>query len=52
MKWLRPILAMLSMIGVLIGFFVGKISPEAFLAIASVTITWFFKARDDDKKQL
>ncbi len=50
MRWLRPTLALISMLGVTVGFFIEKISPEAFLAIASVAITWFFKSRDEDKK--
>ncbi len=49
MKWIRPTLALLFAIGMTVGFFMDKISAEAFIGIGSVAITWFFKSRDETK---
>jgi len=49
MKWVRPTLAGIFAIGITIGFFMDKIVSEAFIGIASVAITWWFKSRDENK---
>jgi hypothetical protein len=49
-SWIRPIIALMAMVGLMVGFFTDKIPPDAYLAIASVAITWWFTSRDNDKK--
>lgn len=46
----RPLIAILMTGGLIAGFFLKLVSPEAFIGIASVAITWFFKTRDEEKK--
>ncbi|MDD5353265.1 MAG: hypothetical protein PHS93_08915 [Candidatus Omnitrophica bacterium] len=48
-SWIRPIIALMAMGGLIVGFFMNKIPPDAYLAIASVAITWWFTSRDNDK---
>ena len=50
MKWFRPIITGVLVGGLTAGFFLDKISPEVYVPIVAVAITWLFKARDDDKK--
>lgn len=47
--WVRPTIALMAMGGVLAGFFMDKLPAEAFIGIASVAITWWFKSRDETK---
>ncbi len=50
MKWIRPIISLIAVLGITGGFFVGKIGTEAYLTIMAITITWWYKSRDDEKK--
>lgn len=50
MKWVRPAISMIGMIGITLGFFMGKITSEAYILAVGVTIAWWYKSRDDDKK--
>lgn len=49
-KYVRPIIALIATVGITAGFFTDKINAQAYLALMSVAITWWFKSRDDDKK--
>ncbi len=51
MKWFRPFIVALLSVAVVAGFFVGKISSETFTAFATGLVVWYFKARDDEKKE-
>jgi hypothetical protein len=51
MKWVRPFLAVVGMGGITAGFFVRLIDPQAYLAIVAMTVTWWFKSRDQAKGQ-
>ncbi len=48
--WVRPIITILGMAGVTAGFFLKMISPEAYLGIVTLAVTWWFKSRDEEKK--
>ena len=49
MKWVRPFLAIIGMLGITIGFFDGKITAEAYILAVGITVTWWFKSRDEEK---
>lgn len=48
--WIRPIITIIAAIGISVGFFLDKISSDAYIGIMAVAITWYFKARDEEKK--
>lgn len=51
MKWIRPILSLIGMIGVTWGFYADKISAEAYLGLVTAIVIWWFKSRDDEKNK-
>lgn len=50
MKWYRPNIITILVLAIVAGFSVGKISSETFVAFAAGLIVWWFKSRDDEKK--
>ncbi len=50
MRWVRPIISIVGMMGITIGFFLGKINPEAYILAVGVTVTYWYKARDESKQ--
>ena len=50
MKWVRPIISLIGLLGVTYGFIVDKISPEAYLGLVIATTIWWFKSRDEEKR--
>ena len=50
MKWIRPVISLIGMVGITVGFFLGKINPEAYILAIGVTVTFWYKARDEEKK--
>ena len=46
----RPIIAIMFALGMTVGFFMGKVEPVAYGTLAGVAITYWFKSRDDDKR--
>ena len=50
MKWVRPTISLMGMLGITIGFFMRLITPEAYLLAVGVTVTYWFKARDEEKR--
>jgi len=50
MKWIRPVLSVIAMLGITAGFFCGRIETDTYLLIAAGTIAWWFKSRDTDKQ--
>jgi len=50
MKWIRPAISLIGMLGITAGFFMGKITPEAYILAVGVTITYWFRARDEAKR--
>ncbi len=47
----RPVISLIAVIGINVGFFMDKISPEAYLAIMAVTVIYWFKSRDESKQE-
>ena len=50
MEWIRPLISLIGMFGITTGFFMGRVSPEAYLGVVVVTIVWWYKSRDEEKK--
>ena len=51
MEWIRPLISLIAMTGVTIGFITDKISLEAFMGIAAFVVTYWFKSRDIAKER-
>jgi len=49
-KWIRPTISLIAVIGLTGGFFLDKISPEAYIGLMAVAITYWYKSRDEEKK--
>ncbi len=49
MRWIRPITIAVLAVSVTAGFFIGKITSEAFFGFATGLVVWWFKSRDDAK---
>ena len=50
MSWIRPIISLIAVGGITAGFFLRLINPETYVALMAVTVTWWFKSRDETKK--
>ncbi len=50
MKWVRPIISIMGMLGFTIGFFINKIDPVAYGVLVTGTIVWWYKERDTEKR--
>lgn len=50
MRWVRAFISIIGMAGVTIGFFLKMVSPEAYLGLVTLAITWWFKSRDEEKQ--
>ncbi len=49
MKWVRPLISIAMVGGLLYGFIVDKITPTDFLGIAIGAIGWWYISRDKSK---
>ena len=45
----RPAISLIAAIGINVGFFMDKISSEAYITIMAVAIIYWFKSRDTEK---
>ena len=50
MKWFRPAIATILIGSAIAGFFINKIGSEAFMALVTGLAVWWFKSRDEEKK--
>jgi len=48
--FVRPAVTLSAMAGMVYGFLTGGIGPDVFVPFATGVITWWFKSRDDEKK--
>ncbi len=48
---IRPAISIIAVAGITAGFFMDKISAEAYLSLMAVAIIYWFKSRDADKAQ-
>ena len=49
MKWIRPAIALLGSLAVMVAFLMGKVSSEAFMGFITATVIFWFKSRDEEK---
>ncbi len=50
MKWVRPLISLMFMFSLSIGWFMSMVSTDAFIGQGAVAVTWWFKSRDEEKK--
>lgn len=50
MRWVRPIISFIFAVGILYGFYIGKIDADKFLLIATLAVGYWFYKRDQEKK--
>ena len=50
MKWIRPIISLIAVSGITWGFLIGRIASDAYVGLMAVAITWWFRARDEEKR--
>ena len=50
-KYVRPVVTLIAVVGLTVGFFQGKIEPGTYAPLMAVTIVFWFRARDDRNKQ-
>jgi len=48
---IRPLLAFMFGLTLCLGFWFDKITEGTFIGIAALVIGWFFKGREDEKKE-
>lgn len=51
MRWVRAVISIIGMGGVTIGFFLKMVSPEAYLGLVTLAITWWYRSRDSEKEK-
>ncbi len=50
MKWVRPAISLIGVLGITIGFFLKMVSPESYLSLVTLAVVWWFKSRDTEKQ--
>lgn len=50
MKWVRPTISLIAVLGITVGFFMGMVTAEAYVPLMAVAVTWWFKSRDEAKR--
>lgn len=50
MAWVRPFITLVAVLGLTVGFFVGKVTADAYVPLMAMTISWWFRARDESKR--
>lgn len=45
--YVRPLITIMAMGGIMYGFVIGTISSEVFVPFSTGIVVWWFKARDD-----
>lgn len=51
MRWVRPVISLIGILGLTVGFFLDKITPEAYILAIGVTVTYWFRSRDEEKRK-
>lgn len=49
MRWVRAIISMMAMGGIIYGFVKEMITPSDFLIVAGGAIAWWYTSRDKEK---
>ena len=48
-KWIRPIVSLIAVIGITAGFFMRMVSTDAYIGLMAVAVTYWYKSRDEEK---
>lgn len=51
MKWIRPLLVVILVLAVTVGFFARLINTDAFFGFATGLVVYWFKSRDEEKQK-
>ena len=47
---IRPIIALVAIFALTIGFFINKVPAEAYVPLMAMVVTYWFRARDEEKR--
>ena len=50
MRWVRAIISLIGVVGITGGFFMKLISTDAYVGLMAISITWWYKSRDEEKR--
>ncbi len=50
MRWIRPTITLIVCLAVTWGFISDKIDAVAYFGLASSIVVWWFKSRDEEKR--
>jgi len=48
---MRPIITLVAVFALTIGFFLDKVPQEAYVPLMATVIAYWFRARDEEKRQ-
>lgn len=51
MRWIRPIITLIAVGGLTVGFFAGKVPGDSYIPLMAGTISWWYAARDNTKNE-
>ena len=49
-SWVRPFITVIAVSGLTVGFFMDKVTADAYVPLMAMAITYWYKSRDDEKK--
>ena len=52
MKWVRPFITVIAVVGLTVGFFMDKVTADAYVPLMTMAVVWWFRSRDDEKRSL
>ena len=50
MKFVRPVITLIAVLGLTIGFFTDKVTADAYVPLMAMTIVYWFKSLDREKE--
>jgi len=49
-EWVRPVLSIIGFLAITYGFLTKMVDQAAYLGLVTGIVIWWFKSRDDEKK--
>lgn len=49
-KLVRPFVTFIAVAGLTVGFFMDKVTADAYVPLMAMVITYWFKSRDEEKR--
>ena len=50
MRWIRPLIVLVLVVTVVVGFFLKLVDAQAFWVFSTGLIVWWFRSRDAEKE--